>query len=283
MPSVKRLVLFLKILKERRSMSQKLLEKDVSGLRQNYKDLGVVVVKNVLNKYWLEVLREAVEIQVKKEKRYFDNRNMRLEPGGFNDFCCQSGIGKIVADLVNSKRTALVFDQMFVKEVGTKTRTGWHTDQPYWPIAGPIMTTWIALDHVDDENGALEFIPGSHNWGKKYHPFLTDQLGSFVKYINPDDPQYDEMPDFEKDRSVYDIKSWPLKPGDMLAFDGFIVHSAKGNQTATRRRRGYAVRFATDGATYQPSQGVADWLMDDDLQEGDPFTSKKFPLIYNNS
>ena len=66
---------------------------------------------------------------------------------------------------------------------GTKTRTGWHTDQPYWPIIGPVITTWIALDYVDDENGALEFIPGSHRWGKKYHPFLTDQLGAFVKYL----------------------------------------------------------------------------------------------------
>ena len=169
---------------------------------------------------------------------------------------------------------------MFVKEVGTKTRTGWHTDQPYWPISGPVITTWIALDHVDDENGALEFIPGSHHWGKKYHPFITDQLGAFVKYLKPEDPQYDEMPDFEADRDKYEIKSWSLEPGDMLAFDGFIVHSAKGNQTSTRRRRGYAVRFATDGATYDPNQGVANWLEDESLEPGAYFESAKFPVIY---
>ena len=263
-------------------MSENLLKKEVNELRDDYKENGVVVVKNVLNTHWLEVLREAIEIQVKKNKRYFDNRNMRLEAGGFQDFCFNSGIGKIVADLVDSKTTSLVFDQMFVKEVGTKTRTGWHTDQPYWPINGPIMTTWIALDHVDDKNGALEFIPGSHNWGKKYPPFITDQLGAFVKYLKPDDPQYDDMPDFEKDRHKYDIKSWSLNPGDMLIFDGYIVHSAKGNQTATRRRRGYAVRFATDGSKYEPSQGVADWLSDETLKAGDPLYSEKFPLIYNN-
>ena len=264
-------------------MTKHTLEKEVHDLREEYNENGVVVIKNVLNSYWLEVLQEAIEIQVQEKKRYFDNRNMRMQSGGFRDFCLHSGIGKIVAELVNSSRTSLVFDQMFVKEVGTKTRTGWHTDQPYWPIVGPIMTTWIALDHVDDENGALEFIPGSHNWGKKYHPFLTDQLGAFVKYIKPDDPQYDEMPDFEKNRDKYEIKSWSLNPGDMLAFDGFIAHSAKGNQTATRRRRGYAVRFATDGAIYDPSQGVADWLKDENLELGDPFESEKFPLVYSKS
>ena len=177
-------------------MAEHDLKKEVNSLREEYSKNGVVVIKNVLNSYWLEVLRKAVELQLKEKKRYFDNRNMRMQSGGFKDFCLNSGIGRIVADLVDSKTTSLVFDQMFVKEVGTKTRTGWHTDQPYWPISGPVTTTWIALDHVDDENGTLEFIPGSHHWGKKYHPFITDQLGAFVKYLKPDDPQYDEMPDF---------------------------------------------------------------------------------------
>ena len=264
-------------------MTEYVLKKEVNSLRGEYSKNGVVVIKNAVNSYWLEVLRKAVELQLKEKKRYFDNRNMRMQSGGFKDFCLNSGIGRIVADLVNSKTTSLVFDQMFVKEVGTKTRTGWHTDQPYWPISGPVITTWIALDHVDDENGALEFIPGSHHWGKKYHPFITDQLGAFVKYLKPDDSQYDEMPDFEADRDKYEIKSWALEPGDMLAFDGFIVHSAKGNQTSTRRRRGYAVRFATDGATYDPNQGVANWLEDESLEPGASFQSAKFPLIYNKN
>ena len=264
-------------------MTEHILKKEVNSLRGEYSKNGVVVIKNVLNSYWLEVLRKAVELQLKEKKRYFDNRNMRMQSGGFKDFCLNSGIGRIVADLVNSKTTSLVFDQMFVKEVGTKTRTGWHTDQPYWPISGPVITTWIALDHVDDENGALEFIPGSHHWGKKYHPFITDQLGAFVKYLKPADPQYDEMPDFEAERGKYEIKSWELEPGDMLAFDGFIVHSAKGNQTSTRRRRGYAVRFATDGATYDPNQGVANWLEDESLEPGASFKSVKFPLVYNKN
>ena len=262
-------------------MTKYILKKNVTDLREEYLNNGVVFIKNAINSYWINILRDSVELQVQKNKRYFDNRNMRMQSGGFNDFCHNSGIGRIVADLVNSNRTRLIFDQMFVKEVGTKTRTGWHTDQPYWPIIGPVITTWIALDYVDEENGTLEFIPGSHRWGKKYHPFSTDQLGAFVKYLKPDDLQYDEMPDFEADRDKYEIKSWSLDPGDILAFDGFIVHSAKGNQTSTRRRRGYAVRFATDGATYDPAQGVASWLEDESLKSGDAFESAKFPPIYS--
>lgn len=256
------------------------LSKDVSALCDEYKKNGVVVVRKALSDEWLEHLRGAVEQELERNERYFAYRNMRTNPGRFQDFCLNSGIGHIVADLARSSQTSLVFDQMFVKEPGTKTQTGWHTDQPYWPIDGPIMTTWIALDYVDADNGALEFIPGSHAWGKKYRPFTTDKLGAFVKYLKQDDPQYSDMPDFEAERDQHEIVSWDLEPGDLLAFDGFIVHSAQGNRTSTRRRRGYAVRFATDNARYDPDQGVADWLEDDDIRPGEPYVSNKFPLVY---
>lgn len=256
------------------------LTKDVCKLRDNYQRDGVVVIRDALSPDWLEVLREAVEIQVAKGIRYFANRNMREEPGGFQEFCLHSGVGRMVADLVGSPYTSLVFDQMFVKEPGTKTQTGWHTDQPYWPVDGPLMSVWIALDEVDADNGAMEFIPGSHAWGKKYRPFLTDQSGGFKEYLKLDDPQYSDMPDFEAERDQHDIVSWDMLPGDMLAFDGYMVHSAKGNRTSTRRRRAYAVRFTTEGAVYKPDQGVAPWLEDGTLAAGDRFVSEKFPLVY---
>jgi ectoine hydroxylase-related dioxygenase (phytanoyl-CoA dioxygenase family) len=258
------------------------LRKDVSYLREDYQRDGVVMIPGVINQYWQQVLCEAIETQVAKGIRYFANRNMRTESGGFQDFCLHSGVGRIVADLLGSPFTSLVFDQMFVKEPGTKTKTGWHTDQPYWPVDGPVMSTWIALDYVDADNGAMEFIPGSHAWGKKYRPFLTDQSGGFKEYLKTNDPQYSDMPDFEVERDQHKIVSWDMEPGDMLAFDGYIVHSAKGNRTSTRRRRAYAVRYATEGAVYKPDQGVSPWLEDHSLTPGERFVSEKFPLIYQS-
>ena len=198
-------------------MKKDMLTKDVAEFTQAYKSEGVAVVRNVLTPYWLESLRNAVDAELEKGKRYFAYRNMRCDAGDFQDFCLNSGIGRIAADLVDARRSALIFDHLFAKETGTKTRTGWHTDQPYWPIGGPIMTTWIALDRVDDDNGALEFIPGSHAWGKKYRPFRTGQNGEFLDYFKPDDPQYSDMPDFEAERDRHRIVSWDLEPGDMLA------------------------------------------------------------------
>ena len=257
---------------------------DLRAVQDAYTRDGVVLLKNILSDDWLNKLRHAVDTEVKKGDRYFAYKNMRENPGTFQDYCLSSDIGQRVAEVAGSPWTSLIYDQIFVKEPGTKTQTGWHTDQPYWPVSGPIMTMWIALDPVDPDNGALEFVRGSHAWGAKYRPFKTDQLGGFLHYLEKDNPDYIDMPDFETNRAEYDIFHFEhMEPGDALAFDGMTVHSAMGNRTSTRRRRGYAIRFAVDGATYEPRDTVTEWLHDDSLKPGAPFAGGRFPVIYETA
>ena len=252
-----------------------------TDLQRRYASDGVVLLKNILSDNWLDRLRRAVDREITRDERYFAYKNMRERPGTFRDYCLTSDIGARVAEVAGSRWTSLIYDQLFVKEPGTKTQTGWHTDQPYWPVAGPIMTMWIALDPVDADNGALEFVRGSHAWGAKYRPFKTDQKGAFLHYLEQGNPDYIDMPDFEADRDAYDIFHFGhMDPGDALAFDGMSVHSAMANRTSTRRRRGYAIRFAVEGATYDPRDAVTEWLHDPALQPGAPFAGGRFPVIH---
>ncbi len=257
------------------------LIENLDATQTAYRRDGVVLLRDVLSHDWLQKLRDAVDAEVLKGDRYFAYKNMRENPGTFRDYCLNSDIGQRVAEVAGSSWTSLIYDQIFAKEPGTKTQTGWHTDQPYWPVQGPIMTMWIALDPVDPDNGALEFVRGSHSWGAKYRPFKTDQLGAFSHYLEKNNPDYVDMPDFEADRAKYDIFHFEeMNPGDALAFDGMSVHSAMGNRTSTRRRRGYAIRFAVDGATYDPRDEVTEWLHDEHLEKGAPFRGGRFPVIY---
>lgn len=257
------------------------LTDNIDDVQATYARDGVVLLRDVLSQDWLSRLRDAVDTEVKKGDRYFAYKNMRTHPGTFQDYCLTSDLGQRVAEVAGSPWTSLIFDQIFAKEPGTKTKTGWHTDQPYWPIAGPMMTMWIALDEVDPDNGAMEFVRGSHAWGAKYRPFKTDQLGAFSHYLEVDNPEYIDMPDFEADRDQYEMIHFPhMNPGDALAFDGMIVHSAMGNRTSTRRRRGYAIRCAVAGATYEPRDTVTEWLHDPNMAAGDDFRGAAFPVIY---
>jgi ectoine hydroxylase-related dioxygenase (phytanoyl-CoA dioxygenase family) len=209
------------------------LTDDLKTVQRDYSSDGVVLLRNILTSDWLDKLRAAVDREVLKGERYFAYKNMRAQPGTFQDYCLTSDIGRRVAEVAGASWSSLIYDQLFVKEPGTRTQTGWHTDQPYWPVAGPIMTMWIALDPVDPDNGALEFVRGSHAWGAKYRPFKTDQMGAFSHYLELDNPDYIDMPDFEADRDRYDIFHFPqMEPGDALAFDGMTVHSAMGNRTS---------------------------------------------------
>ena len=52
-------------------MTGKIIEKDVNDLKEEYFENGVVVIKNAIKSYWIGVLQEAIEQQLKKKKRYF--------------------------------------------------------------------------------------------------------------------------------------------------------------------------------------------------------------------
>jgi ectoine hydroxylase-related dioxygenase (phytanoyl-CoA dioxygenase family) len=52
-------------------------------------------------------------------------------------------------------------DHVLVKEGGTRQRTPWRQDQPYYNVDGRGVSAWIPVDPVP-ANGCLELLAGSH-------------------------------------------------------------------------------------------------------------------------
>ena len=52
-------------------------------------------------------------------------------------------------------------DHVLVKEGGTRQRTPWHQDQPYYNVDGRGVSAWIPVDPVP-EDGCLELVAGTH-------------------------------------------------------------------------------------------------------------------------
>ena len=52
---------------------------------------------------------------------------------------------------------------LFCKKGKNGKETPWHQDGEYWPIK-PLesVTVWLSIDKVTEENGPLQYIPGSH-------------------------------------------------------------------------------------------------------------------------
>ena len=82
-----------------------------------------------------------------------------------------------------------------------------------------------------------------------------------------------------KTKKDYNIVSWTLKPGDLIAFNFATVHGAPGN-TSKNRRRAFSARFTGDDATYAKRKGeTSPPFPEVTLNHGDQMDCSTFPKI----
>lgn len=257
-----------------------------------YEEDGATVVRGLVGVDWLDRLRAAVDRDIADPApfvhgyttedgrgRFHGNLRVWQSDEDFRAFCLDSHLPAVAARFFGSGRVNLLYDQLFVKEAETGNRTRWHNDQPYWAVRGwQVMSFWIALDPVTQDSGALEFVRGSHKWGKWFQPERFGKTTAHDDYER--NPDYVEIPDIEAARGDYDILSWDLEPGDAYAFHALTVHGAGGNDRADRRRRGYTVRYTGDDAVYDSRPGTNAHLRSERLKDGDPLGGEQFPLVW---
>jgi phytanoyl-CoA hydroxylase len=99
-----------------------------------------------------------------------------------------------------------------------------HQDQYYLRVQpGTCVAAWMALDRCDEENGCLTVVPGSQNW-----PLLctvkADATRSFTDVTVPIPEGTEVVPMI-------------MEPGDVLFFNGQVVHGSGPNLSDDRFRR----------------------------------------------
>jgi phytanoyl-CoA hydroxylase len=99
-----------------------------------------------------------------------------------------------------------------------------HQDQFYLRVTpGTCMAAWLALDPCDEENGCMQVAPGSHHW-----PVLcTEKADTAVSFTDVTVP----IP------GGCEVRPLPMAAGDVLFFNGSLVHGSFPNRSADRFRR----------------------------------------------
>jgi hypothetical protein len=92
-------------------------------------------------------------------------------------------IGATAAELSGADGIRLWHDQLLYKpvdRVGGAARVGWHTDRQYWQSCSSdeMLTAWVGFHDVDEVNGAVSFLPGSHRWDVSGLDFFSQDLDS---------------------------------------------------------------------------------------------------------
>jgi ectoine hydroxylase-related dioxygenase (phytanoyl-CoA dioxygenase family) len=128
------------------------------------------------------------------------------------------------------------------------------------------------LDKVTAESGAVEYIKGSHRWGKKFKPASFSGNNQYTENL-PD------VPDIEAMRGELEFVQFDLEPGDCTVHHGLIVHGSPGNQSLQNRRRAHISRWAGDDVIFSPREGLQEMPPLPELADGDPIDSELFPRI----
>ncbi|MEM7746036.1 MAG: phytanoyl-CoA dioxygenase family protein [Pseudomonadota bacterium] len=193
----------------------------------------------------------------------------------YRDFIFNSPVSEVAAKLMDSRKVQLFHEHVLVKEAETGIPTPWHQDMPYYCVDGPkTLSLWIPLDEVPRET-TLEFVAGSHSWGKSYRPQRFNG-----EPLNANDG-LDDIPDINGDRGSFEIIGWAVSPGDAIAFDYRTIHGAPANTSRSTQRRAFSLRLLGEGARFARRDGIVTSppFEQISLKHGDPLVAEEFPVL----
>ncbi len=122
-----------------------------------------------------------------------------------------------LAETVLQGPVTLHFDHHIQKAPFSDNGTLWHQDQGFEADTGPKATFWIPAIDVDESNGCMWFVPGSHNKGLLDH----ERVGTAAIVVR----NVDESTGVPA----------PLRKGGLTVHRELTLHSSKPNGTPSSR------------------------------------------------
>ena len=178
-------------------------------------------------------------------------------------------IGEEMAQLTGAQRLRIWHDQIQYKPAEQGGVNMWHQDAPLWPILAPMTeaTAWVALDDVDESNGCMRMVPGSHRWGNAI---------DFLQGL----PNFEAMPAAWQGHTV-EVRSCPVRSGEVHYHHALAWHGSPAN-TSGRHRRAIALHYMTEETRYVAS---GDHLMKRfvEVADGEVLQGAHFPLVWERA
>lgn len=179
-------------------------------------------------------------------RRYFDQLMEQAQQAGWNSYSINgwhqhcAGIHDLVTEprILDYVQDLLGEDLVcwgthyFCKMPGDGKRVSWHQDASYWPLTpSQTVTVWLAIDHADLENGAMQVIPGSHRHGQIVFEHSSPEESNVLNQTVHEVDQYGGAP-----------VALVMKAGQISLHSDLLLHGSEANLSA-RRRCGLTMRF----------------------------------------
>jgi ectoine hydroxylase-related dioxygenase (phytanoyl-CoA dioxygenase family) len=192
----------------------------------------------------------------------------RITPG-FHDVLWNPRFLVAASQLLGNVPVRFWHDQLFYKPAKTGGVVAWHQDYSYWTRTKPIahLTCWCGLDDSTKENGCVQYIPGSHEWGLLPKPALAGDLHGINDFLNEEQKKQFANPQFAE-----------VKAGEAIFHHPLTLHGS-GENKSNKPRRAFVINAFADGVNSDS---------DDELLSGVPPVAKGnkmqgqfFPLLYD--
>ncbi len=267
----------------------------------SYKAQGAGVIRGVVPLEWIVRMGNAVDRILAEpgaagveytpqgnRGRFYGDFFVWMRDADCKAFMMDSPLPQLAAQLMESARVSFFYDQMFVKEPGTAEPTPLHQDLPYWPVRGSqIMSIWVPFDPVRLDSGTVQYVAGSHRWGKMYAPSTFGSNTGFAALYEKSG--LEKMPAADELLRGRTLLKWEMEPGDVLIHHPLTLHFSEGNSRSDLRRRALALRYLGDDARFDARPGtflenpkVRGLLPPGSLsfKDGDPMVSDSFPQVW---
>lgn len=163
---------------------------------------------------------------------------------------------------------------LFLKPPG-KPGQGWHQDSYYIPThPDSLVGAWIAIDDCDELNGAMWF--AKHSQVEPIYPpcpevgyGFGDRLISGIQHVKGISNVDDSVNMLAPIADRYDQVLCPAKAGDVVFFNGHVLHRSKTNHTTDRFRRSFVSHYCN-------ARSFTQWGADTSIDPRDPHAA---PLV----
>ncbi|MEM6381781.1 MAG: phytanoyl-CoA dioxygenase family protein [Pseudomonadota bacterium] len=209
--------------------------------------LSAAQVSHYNREGYISGLRAFDADAVEANRAYFDSLLRQAGPdGGYAVNCFQARLRGVwdlctnplilnhVEDIIGPDIICWA-SHFFAKLPGDPRAVPWHQDAIFWHLApSRTVTVWLAIDDADEDNGALQFIPQTHDKGRLAWRKAGDR---------------DVL-----DKSIVDVDSLgepvfnTLKAGEFSLHADMLAHGSRPNLSG-RRRCGLTIRYCPPEVT----------------------------------
>jgi phytanoyl-CoA hydroxylase len=220
--------------------------------KSQFQTEGFLIVKGLFEERQLREIEDTFEgISHRTVKGYFEpdlitespdplKRYPRvMHPHRFNDTAKKYMLHKPVVAVLEDlfEEPPLAAQSMFYYKPPGARGQALHQDNFYLKVEpGNCIAAWTSIDAADEDNGGLLVVPKTQDYDTVC-PELADAKESFTThYVKP--------PKEQKAVSVV------MDPGDVLFFNGNLIHGSYRNKTKDRFRRAFICHYANESATH---------------------------------